>query len=324
MEEPRIILTDYLRTNMDLSWKYAAQMGIRHAVVRVPEEGFELTSSSDWKSLKELYGKNGFVPCVVEPVPEDIYRHIKEGDADRDRSIDRFIQMIAILDKLNIRIICANFMAFIGWFRTGSRPRERGGAIVTEFVHEDCRDAFPIRISEEELWNNLRYFIEAVAPELEKHQVKLAFHPDDPPLRQIKDVRRILISKENIDKMLQLHPSPMVGLTLCQGCFGAMGESIAEMIYHYGKQNKIFFVHFRDIRGNKEAFCETFHDNGQTDMAEVIRAYKKIGYSGPIRVDHVPTMAGEADGRPGYGTLGRLYAVGYLKGLLDASNYRYI
>lgn len=326
MEEPKIILTDYLCGEEDLTWKYAAQMGIRHAVIRAPEPetGFKLTSFSDWKYLKERYVKNGFTPFVLEPVPEEIYSHIKAGDEERDLSIERFIRMIEILDQLDIRIICANFMAHIGWFRTGNLPLERGGAVVTEFRHEKCPDCFPVRISEIELWNNLLYFVRAVVPELEKHRIKLAFHPDDPPLHQLKDIRRILISKQNIDRMLHMCRSPMVGITLCQGCFCAMGEPITDLIYYYGKQKKIFFVHFRDIRGERETFHETFHDNGQTDMAAAIRAYKAVGYSGPIRVDHVPTMAGEADDRPGYGILGRLYAVGYLKGLLDASGCAYI
>ena len=81
-------------------------------------------------------------------------------------------------------------------------------------------------------------------------------------------------------------------------------------------QGKIFFVHFRDIAGTKACFHETFHDNGQTDMARAIRCYRDVHCTAPIRVDHVPTMAGEENGRPGYETVGRLYAIGYLRGLL--------
>ena len=110
----------------------------------------------------------------------------------------------------------------------------------------------------------------------------------------------------------------MLGVTLCQGCYSAMGEDVCEVIRHFGRQNKIFFVHFRDVRGNRECFHETFHDNGQTDMAEAIHTYREVGFNGPVRVDHVPTMAGENANLPGYANLGRLYAIGYLKGLLEA------
>ena len=88
-----------------------------------------------------------------------------------------------------------------------------------------------------------------------------------------------------------------------------------------GRQNKIFFVHFRDVRGTAENFSETFHDDGQTDMFGAMKMYKKMGYDGPVRIDHVPTMGGESNLDPGYGEDGRLFAWGYLKGLMEGAGY---
>ena len=76
-------------------------------------------------------------------------------------------------------------------------------------------------------------------------------------------------------------------------------------------------MHFRDVRGTPEAFTETFHDNGPTDMEACLRAYRDTGVEGVLRPDHVPTMAGEENDRPGYAALGRLYAVGYIRGLQE-------
>lgn len=102
-----------------------------------------------------------------------------------------------------------------------------------------------------------------------------------------------------------------------------MGEDICAAIRQFAGQDKLFFVHFRDILGTREQFRETFHDNGQTDMAAALRCYQVVGYHGPVRVDHVPTMAGEENAQPGYASVGRLYALGCLKGLLEGIGYLY-
>ena len=91
-------------------------------------------------------------------------------------------------------------------------------------------------------------------------------------------------------------------------------------IRRFAGQNKVFFIHFRDVDGNPTKFRETFHDAGQTDMFETMRAWRDSGFTGPFRVDHVPTMAGEANLSPGYDVMGRLYAIGYAKGLMEGVN----
>jgi mannonate dehydratase len=84
------------------------------------------------------------------------------------------------------------------------------------------------------------------------------------------------------------------------------------------RRKKIFFVHFRDIAGTREKFHETFHDNGPTDMARMLKIYHENGFQGPLRLDHSPTFAGEGQRATGYTMQGRLFAMGYIKGLLDA------
>ena len=152
----------------------------------------------------------------------------------------------------------------------------------------------------------------------EKAGVKLAMHPDDPPLSPVRGVPRIIRSLEAYDRLLELVPSSANGIALCQGNFTLMTDDLPQAIRRYGGMGKIFFVHFRDVRGTVENYQETFHDDGKTDMAECMRAYRDIGYDGVCRPDHVPTMTGDSNDRPGYSSIGRLFAIGYLRGLMHA------
>jgi len=325
MSEAKMILTDYFLSEKSLQWDYAKQMGINHAVIRLPEDkDFNMCDKEHWRQVYNRFTSYGIKPVVLEPMPNCVHDHIKLGDDRRDESIEKVIKMLKIMDELDIRLICFNFMAHIGWYRSSSNILERGGALVTGFNINDYMANDNFTITEEELWYNYEYFLKAVIPYAEKYGVKLALHPDDPPVSKLGGVSRILTSMEKVDKAINLVKSDYLGVTLCQGTYSAMGEDITRVIRHFSGNGKVLFVHFRDICGNKNNFHETFHDNGQTDMAETIKVYLESGVSCPIRVDHVPTMAGEDNTIPGYAAVGRLFAVGYLKGLLDATGYSYM
>ena len=174
------------------------------------------------------------------------------------------------------------------------------------------------QVTEDQLWDNLKYFLERVVPVAEDANVKLAMHPDDPPLSPIRGLGRIMRSVDNYQRLLDFIPSPVNGITLCQGNFTMMTDDLPSVIRHFGKQGKIFFVHMRDVRGTPEKFEETFHDDGQTDMLACMQAYRDIGFEGVCRPDHVPTMEGDNNDHAGYSAIGRLFAIGYLKGLRQA------
>ena len=95
-------------------------------------------------------------------------------------------------------------------------------------------------------------------------------------------------------------------------------DDLPAVIRKFGRQNKIFFVHFRDVEGTPEKFHETWHDAGKTNMLECLRAYKDIGFEGVLRPDHVPTVEGDSNTNAGYSSFGRLYAIGYIRGLREA------
>jgi len=134
-------------------------------------------------------------------------------------------------------------------------------------------------------------------------------------------VSRIFTSAESFARAMRLSDSPAHGITFCQANFRAMGENLTETARRFA--DRIVFVHFRDIAGTREDFTETFHDAGPTDMPAMLRLYHELGFHGPIRVDHVPSLAGEEDLPHGYAVLGRLFAVGYMKGILDAAKIQY-
>lgn len=317
-----MILSDYFLSSPSLQWQLAKQLGVNHGVVRLPENPeFDITNAAHIKAVADRFKNAGITPLVVEPMPNSVHDHIKRGDDQRDESIEKVLKMIPLLANNGWETICTNFMAEVGWYRTTNTLPERGGAFVTGFDLKKVNVDLSLSIDEDTLWNNLRYFLKAIIPECERCGIKIALHPDDPPLNKLGNLSRILISKENIQKAIDLVPSPNLGITMCQANFVAMGENVYDCIEHFGKQDKIFFVHFRDISGTLECFHETFHDNGQTDMVRALKCYRDVGYNGPVRIDHVPTMAGEGNDLPGYETIGRLYAIGYLRGLAEAIGY---
>ncbi len=220
------------------------------------------------------------------------------------------------MESLDISTICFNFMAHIGWLRTSSDIPERGGARVTGF---DMNDFSPTdaHITQDELWANYEYFIRAVIPHAEKHGIKLALHPDDPPVKALGSVERIMISYKNIEHAVRgIVQSDSLGVTMCQANFYIMGEDLFKVIP--ALKDKIFMIHFRNTVGSIERFRETFRDNGSLEMAKLMKLYTDCGINVPIRVDHVPTLSGETQAYAGYDSLGRLFAIGYLKGILEA------
>jgi mannonate dehydratase len=212
-------------------------------------------------------------------------------------------------------------MTDFNWMRTNTSTPSRGGSVVTSFDYSLMKDAPPTEngpISEEKLWETLEHFLKIVVPVAEKWNVKLAMHPDDPPLSPIRGVGRIMRSIDNYQRLLDLVPSPMNGITLCQGNFTLMTKDLPTAIRKFGDQQKIFFVHFRDVSGTPEKFHETWHDAGQTDMLACMQAYKAIDFDGVLRPDHVPTVEGDNNDNAGYSSFGRLYAIGYIRGLRQA------
>ena len=244
-------------------------------------------------------------------------RPIILGEPAREEAMAAIRRLLEAMGKHGVEILCANFM-LADWTRTAFDLPTRGGALTNGFRLGQSPEVPPgERRSAEALWDNLAWFLERALPVAEACGVRLAIHPDDPPLPQLGGSHQILCCPAAFDRLLEWSASPSLGLCFCQGTFSVMGADIPALIRHFGP--RIHYVHFRDLRGAPEAFTETFHDDGQTDMVAAMRAYRAIGFRGILRPDHVPLMAGESGPADGYSMLGRLFAAGYIRGLLDAT-----
>lgn len=310
-----------LGTHENQLWTLCKQMDVNYAVAGLPREqqGMKPWDFTNLLLMKQRFENCGITVEVIESRPPA--NKIKLGLPGRDEEIAVIQELIRNMGKVGIPVWCYDFMAEFNWFRTSTTTKTRGGALVSSYDHSLMAEA-PFTenapISEDQLWENLKYYLEAIVPVAEEAKVKIALHPDDPPVSPIRGVSRILTSADALQRAIDLVPSEYSGITLCQGVLSTAGEDIPATIRRFGQQNKIFFVHFRDVKGTAEKFEEAFHDDGKTDMYEAMKTYHEVGYDGPARPDHVPTMAGEDNTQPGYMTLGRLYGVGYIKGLMEA------
>jgi mannonate dehydratase len=297
------------------------QMGIQHAIAKLAPE---LTGNhppydlNALKQAKDRFAETGFTLIGLEGDQFDM-NQIKFGLDGRDKHIDQYGRMLQNMGEQGIRLLCYNFMAGIGWYRTNTETLERGGALVSSFDAGYAR-TLPLtdygEVSDRQIWDNYRYFIERVIPIAEKAGVQMALHPDDPPVSPLRGIGRIFTSADGVRRALSLSDSPAHGLTFCQGTYTTMGEDVPSLIAEW--KERIRFVHIRDVTGTPDCFRETFHDNGPTDMATLLRCYDDTGFDGPLRSDHVPTMAGEDNTHVGYGMLGNLFGIGYIRGLMDA------
>ena len=300
--------------------RLATQMGVTDAVCGRPlDDAGPVWNLLPLLRLKQRFADSGLNLSVIETIP--ISDRVKLGLPGRDEDIDLFIQSLRNMGGVGIPILCYNWMAVFGWFRTSFTTRTRGGALVSSFDNALLANAPPAThepITEEQLWDGLEYFLRAVIPVAEEVGVKLAMHPDDPPMSPVRGVPRIMCSVENFQRLLDLYPSPNNGITFCQGNFGAMAGNVDMPALARKWKGKIPFIHFRDVRGSVPKFEETFHDDGDHDMAALMRAYIEMGFDGPMRPDHAPTMEGEDNDHPGYMNQGRIYAIGYMRGLIDS------
>ena len=323
-----IKLAEVLSPNQPQSLRLARQIGITHAITnvsgllrRVERGQYEEVLAN----MKKQFAEAGLAVAGVESHPVGAER-IKLGVEGRDEEIQNYIAAIEALGKVGIPMVCYNWMAGIGWLRTRVDLPERGGALTSEFDYKTAEDRGLTRwgkISEEKIWENLVYFQKAVIPVAEKAGVKMALHPDDPPISPLRGIGRILTSAANYRKVMEIVPSPINGITFCQANFLLMGEDIAALAKEWCQQKKIFFVHYRDVRGTKEHFNETFHDNGPTNMVKMLQVLSENGFDGPIRPDHAPTLEGESNENPGYAMGGKVLAIGYMKGIMDALGIPY-
>ena len=292
--------------------------------------------------LKNKAEANGLEFEVVESVP--VHEDIKLGNENAAKYIDIYCENIRRLGKAGVKCICYNFMPVFDWLRSELEFKHEDGSNGLAYVDETVLSLNPLtselslpgwdesytkeglrallneysKLTEEDLWDNLKAFLEKVIPVAEECGVNLAIHPDDPPWG-IFGLPRIITGKENLERFLKLVDSPANGLTFCTGSLGCTSKNdIVDMIRTFGK--RIHFAHLRNVKWDGERdFHETAHPSscGSLDMLEIVKALIESGFDGYVRPDHGRMIWGET-GRYGYGLYDRALGATYIAGLFEA------
>lgn len=318
-----IKIAEYIPSNVTPLWKLAKQAGVDYAVGGLPlasdcGPGETPYDFMPLLRMKNRYNDGGFELSVIEARPP--MDKLMRGLPGRDQELEWCIKLVENMGKIGVPVWCYAWMAVMNWTRTSNSTVSRGGSLVTAFNLADYEKGPPNpEVKEEDLWANLKYFLDVMVPVAEKAGVKLSAHPDDPPMSPLRGVGRILTSVDNFQRVVDMVPSEYNTVTLCQGNFTLMTDDLPSVIRKFGKQNKISFVHFRDVKGDVTNFQEAWHDAGKTDMLGCLEAYRDIGFEGVLRPDHVPTVEGDSNENAGYSAFGRLFAIGYIKGLREAA-----
>ena len=302
---------------------FARQLGATDIIVNTPEQ---LDTGKGYYDFMELvqFRKRiedaGLRLAAIENVPRQWYNKVLMGLAGRDEQIENWCKTLRNMGKAGVPVLGYHFMA-LGVMRTSRTTPGRGEAKVSSFDYDLVKDG-PVpdgvngEVSDEQMWDHFTYFIKAVIPVAEEAGVRMGLHPDDPPISPIAGVARIFRSHAALRRLVETVPSHNNAVEFCQGTVSEMPENVLDAIRYFGSRDKILYVHFRNVSGPVPSFQETFIDEGHVDMLEAIKAYKDAGFDGPIIDDHVPQMV---DDTP-YGHRGRAYAMGYLKGLIDAAS----
>ncbi|HEX2034324.1 MAG TPA: mannonate dehydratase [Chloroflexota bacterium] len=309
----------------DAELKLAAQMGCSGVVVPSPPfEGGLRWSYEDIARLRERVESYGLRLEAIQNMRLDLFDEIRLARPGRETQLEDFKTTLRNLGRAGVPIFAYNWRPN-RLYRTG-HVETRGGARASAFDVEQARD-LPLSHGRvyraEELWDNFTTFVKAVMPVAEEAGVKLAHHPDDPPLPDgphLGGVPRIFSSFEGFKRGMEIADSPNWGLLFCMGCWSEMGgnDYVLNGLRYFGERGKLFYIHFRDVRGTGDRFHEVFIGDGQVDLVAALKVLKEVNFTGFLIDDHTPHM--EGDGERGWGTRGRLFQTGYIQGLLRAVN----
>lgn len=282
---------------------------------------------------------------VVESIP--VHEDIKLGKSTRNRYIENYCENIRRVAEAGVKCVCYNFMPVFDWTRTEIAHMLPDGSTTLAYYQEQVDMVNPLEsdsdltlpgwdasysreelknvvaeyqsMTEESLWDNLRYFLERVIPVSVECKVNMAIHEDD-PCWSIFGLPRIITNERNLDRFLKLVDVPNNGITLCTGSLGCSGHNnVAKMAAKYAAMGRIHFVHMRNVAVLDNGFEERAHLSacGTLNMYAIMKALYDNGFDGYIRPDHGRMIWGET-GRPGYGLYDRALGATYLNGLWEA------
>jgi mannonate dehydratase len=311
-------------------FQYFARYGVRN-VCGYPEiaDGRLYATVDELKRLRDLAGRSQIsVDCIAPPFLESSHIDREKHPAvmlaqspERDRDIESLQTLIKNCADAGIPSIKYN-MSILGVLRTGRTPG-RGDAQYSTWRLKDAKPATPLtragHVDADAAWERITYFLERVIPVAEEYKIRMACHPHDPgvPPEGYQGVTRVLGTVDGLKKFITIKESPYHGLNFCQGTVSEMlanpGAEIYDVIRYFGSRQKIFNVHFRNIRGHRDDFIEVFPDEGDIDFVKAIRVYKEVGYPYMLMPDHVPEAADDPKGLQSFA-----YCYGYIRALIQA------
>lgn len=301
----------------------------------------EVWTKSKIAQLKATIETSGLKFEVVESLP--VSESIKLGTPQRDVLIENYKTSLVNLAAHGIKTVTYNFMPVFDWTRSQLDYRFADGSNTLIYKHDQIKDIDPLttdlnlpgwdesytreemnqlisayrEMSDDQLWDNLKYFLEGVLPTAIEHDINLAIHPDDPPW-SIFGIPRIIKNKESYHRLLSINKDTHNGICFCTGSLGSLAENdLPTMIRTFG--DYIHFVHMRNVRRLDEySFVETGHlsKDGSVDMKAVAEALRDIHFKGTIRPDHGRMIWGET-GKAGYGLFDRALGATYINGLIE-------
>ncbi len=328
---------------------FARQLGVSGVQMNTPLlPGARRWEYEDLLRLRLLCEEHGLRFEAIENVPIAFYDRAMLGLPGRDEQIEDYRATIRNLGRAGIPILGYHFMPNSVW-RTSRTTPGRGGAEVTSFdlalvertpagvgqrAFVGNRDrqidgmfqqagslaAEEVIATEEQMWANYEYFMRAALPVAREAGVKLALHPDDPPVPMLGGIARLFRNVEGFKRAEAIAEASeggeAWGLDLCLGCCSEMpggAENVRAMIEHFGPGGRIFYVHFRDVQGTVPTFQECFIGEGNYNAAQTMLLLKRSGFTGFLLDDHVPQVIDDTR----WAHRGRAHAIGYMQGLLD-------
>lgn len=312
------------RVRTDDEYRQFAQLGVTR-ICADPDGNPHDWTLDTLKRHRDRLGNLGLtldmvqLPLESTPIERQHSPDILTNGPNRDRQIESICRLIERVAAAGIPAVKYN-LNIIGIPRSPDEPG-RGGSLNAAFrwdrMDQQAAPGLAGVLDEDENWERIDYFLERVVPVAASNRVRLACHPHDPYTPPgYRGVTRVLGTVDGLKKFVQLRESPWHGLNFCQGTIGEMlddpGAEIADVIRWFGSRDKIFNVHFRNIRGRKLSFMEVFPDEGDMDMWASLRTYAEIGYKYMIMPDHVPTLSGTSGDAVAFA-----YCFGYIRGQLQ-------
>lgn len=316
-------LTDYFKTDPAIPSSSAAGTGWGLAGIGSPPWTYE-----ELRDLRAAIEAEGLELAAIENFDPAHWHDVLLDGPRKQEQLEGLKTIIRNMGRAGIPCMGYNFSMAGVWGHVRG-PFARGGAESVGFLGPDGPQETPIpngmvwnmvynpdapagtlgTVTHEQLWQRLADFLEALVPVAEEAGVRLAAHPDDPPMPTIRGTARLVYQPRYYQRLLDLKPSRANGLEFCLGSLAEMTEGdIYEVIDEYSRQGALCYVHFRNVRGKVPRYHEVFVDEGDIDMIRALRILHKNGFDGAIIPDHTPHMTCAAPWHAGMA-----YALGYMK-----------